>query len=199
MAEDTVKDLVEILIKTASSSATILERLEKFKEMNQTVAELKSSVADITKAIERMPEDPGNVRQNFSELFVVMRDIQAKSSVIEAMAQETIPNIRNHLSDINTTLQKVSDEMVDVVHNSGCPLNEVIDELSNDAGLLGKEMKENKSVLENFRSDMTHLQIQMAQIVVTPKWVWVLIGSLILIIVALIAPDLFKIVVKTIS
>lgn len=194
--EDTVKNLVDILIKTASSSATILERLDQFKDMNNTVTELRASVNEMIRIMEK---DPNDTKQTFSELFQIIRDVQSKSSVMESMAKETIPNIRSHLSEIHRTIENLSSDITVAAQEMGCPAEEVMRTMLSGAESLHDEIKTHQSLAENLRNDVNGLRIQLSGAISTPKWIWILLACLSLSVLALAAPDLITTIIKLLN
>lgn len=175
---DTIKTLVDMLISMSSSSASMLEKLDQFKNANDHMTELRSTVSHVYKMLDRMPSDVltgTEANQIASDMFAIVRGIQSKVDRMEDLTKN-IEMIRDNIRAMDTTVINLIDSLKDIT--TTCPLednmqkiNKSVDDMTDDAnGLLSK--------ISSLGNDIIGLRLQMAASTVVPKWIWMIIGIL---------------------
>ena len=205
----TVKRLAEMLVNTASSSATILERLEQFKTINASIVELRRILDQLSKDVGNIPDnllDRDKSEKAFSDLFDILRNIKADIDAIKP----TIPSIDKNITELAANMRTVVDQMAKIpeLHqqmediaekNMTCPGQKHIDKLSGGYTALISKLESVGDDLPNMEKRLVDFQIKLANAIVTPRWVWMVIIGLVAIAIMAWSPKAASVIMHLIK
>jgi len=174
--------LIEMLIKTSSSSAIILEKMEQFKASYSLISEIKTSIEYINKKLDKLPD---NILTNkelgsaLSEVFNVLRDVQTKVHVVDVETHNAISELLKEITKMQTD-----------INSKTCPIEKNLYDMTNSIGGICAIVSEFKNEMSELKKTLADLNITIHSKITTPKYVWYIVGALLVITLMAWVPDL---------
>lgn len=180
--DETIKNLIEMLIKTSSSSAIMLEKMEQFKASYSLISEIKTSIEYINKKLDKLPD---NILTNkelgsaLSEVFNVLRDVQTKVHVVDVETHNAISELLKEITKMQTD-----------INSKTCPIEKNLYDMTNSIGGICAIVSEFKNEMSELKKTLADLNITIHSKITTPKYVWYIVGALLVITLMAWVPDL---------